>query len=63
TLSMSTSNWSPSTAPNYISLNWNYNGQPVNPNGYVGVTFTLNVSGSIAGISSFGFDINLVGSG
>jgi len=63
TLSMSTSNWSPSTASNYITLNWNYNGQTVNPNGYVGVTFTLTVSNSIAGVSSFSFDISLVGSG
>ena len=63
TLSMSTSNWSPSTASNYITLNWNYNGQTVNPNEYVGVTFTLTVSNSIAGVSSFSFDISLVGSG
>jgi len=62
TLSMSTSNWSPSTASNYITLNWNYNGQTVNPNGNVGVTFTLTVSNSIAGVSSFSFDISLVGS-
>jgi hypothetical protein len=63
TLSISTSNWSPSTASNYITLNWNYNGQTVNPNEYVSVTFTLTVSNSIAGVSSFSFDISLVGSG
>jgi hypothetical protein len=62
-LSISTSNWSPSTASNYITLNWNYNGQTVNPNEYVSVTFTLTVSNSIAGVSSFSFDISLVGSG
>jgi hypothetical protein len=63
TLSMSTTNWSPSPASSYVTLNWNYNGQTVNPNGYVGVTFTLTVSNNIAGVSSFSFDISLVGSG
>jgi hypothetical protein len=63
TLSMSASNWSPSTASNYLTMNWNYNGQTVNPNEYVRVTLTLTVSGSITGISSFNFDINLVGTG
>jgi hypothetical protein len=61
TLSMSASNWSPSTASNYLTINWNYNGQTVNPNEYVGVTLTLTVSGDITGISNFSFDINLVG--
>lgn len=62
-LSMSTSNWNPSTASNYLSLNWNYNGQTVDLNGYVRVTLTLTVSESITGFSNFGFDINIVGSG
>jgi hypothetical protein len=63
TLNMSTTNWSPSTAPSYVTLNWNYNGQTINPSGYVSVRFTLTVSNSISGVSDFGFDINLVGSG
>jgi hypothetical protein len=63
TLSVSTSNWSPSTASNYLALNWNYNGQTVALNDYVRVTLTLTVSESITGISNFGFDINLVATG
>jgi len=63
TLSMSTTNWSPSTAPNYISLNWNYGGQTINPNGVIPVTLTLSVSSSITGISSFTFDIVITASG
>jgi hypothetical protein len=63
TLSMSTSNWSPPSASNYLTLTWNYNGQTVNANEYVRITFTLSVSDSITGISDFSFDINVVGSG
>jgi hypothetical protein len=63
TLSMSTSNWNPSTASNYLTMDWDYNGQTVEPNEYVRVTLTLTVSQSITGISNFSFDINLVGTG
>ena len=63
TLSMATSNWNPTTASNYMTLTWNYNGQTLNSNSYVYVTLTLTVSSSITGISNFSFDINLVGSG
>jgi hypothetical protein len=62
TLSMSTSNWNPSTASNYMTLSWNYDGQSINPNEAVQVTFTLSVSASIDGITSFSFDITIVGS-
>jgi hypothetical protein len=61
TLSMSTSNWNPSTASNYMTLSWNYDGQTLNPNEVVQVKFTLSVSASINGITSFSFDITIVG--
>ena len=63
TLSMSTANWSPSTASSYLSLTWNYGGQTVNADEYVRVTFTLTVSPDVSGINSFSFDINIVGTG
>jgi hypothetical protein len=63
TLSMNTTNWSPSTASSYISLSWDYSGQPIDPNGVIPVTLTLSVSSSITGISSFSFDIVITGSG
>lgn len=63
TLSMNTSNWVPSNASDYISFGWDYDGQPVNPSDVVEVTFTLAVSSSIEGITSFSFDIEIVGSG
>jgi len=63
TLSMDTTNWSPSTASKYIGLSWNYNGQAVNPNSVIKATLTLSVSSGITGISSFSFDIVMMGSG
>jgi len=63
TLSMSTINWDPSEASNYISLSWNYNGQSIDPNGVIPVTLTLSISPSITGISSFTFDIIITGTG
>ena len=62
-LSMDTSSWSPSNASNYITLNWDYDGVFLNPDEVVNVTFTLSVSASIEGVTSFSFDIIIVGSG
>jgi hypothetical protein len=62
-LSMETTNWNPSNASQFITLNWDYNGQQINPNEVIKVTFTLSVSASIEGITSFSFDLVIVGSG
>ena len=62
-LSMETSNWSPPSVSDYMTLSWDYTGQPLNPDEVVEVTFTLTVSPSIDGITSFSFDIVIVGSG
>jgi hypothetical protein len=61
TLSMSTSNWSPSTASDYLKVNWNYDGQTVDPDEYVHVTLTLTISASITGFNNFSFNLNIVG--
>jgi hypothetical protein len=61
TLSLSTANWSPANAANYITLSWNYNGQTIAPNQVIQITLTLKVSQSISGINSFSFDIVLTG--
>jgi hypothetical protein len=63
TLSMTTSNWSPSNASSYITLNWNYGGQTLSVSQVIPVKFTLSVSSSISGITSFSFSITIVGSG
>ena len=62
TLSLSTSNWTPSAASAYLALTWNYNGQTINPSAQMQVTLTLTVSPDITGISNFSFDIIIVAS-
>jgi hypothetical protein len=63
TLQKATSNWNPSTASNYLSLNWNYTGQTIKPADTLHVTFTLAVSPNINSISTFSFNINVTSSG
>jgi hypothetical protein len=58
TLTMSTSNWNPSSSPNYMTLTWSYvNGQTINAGEAAEVTLTLTVSPSITGIIKFNFDV------
>jgi hypothetical protein len=63
TLSQSTSNWNPSAAATYLTLNWDYNGQTIEADKNLQVTLTLSVSANITGITNFGFDIIVVGTG
>jgi hypothetical protein len=61
TLTMTTANWNPSDAPNFLSLTWDYNGQTINQNQVVTVTFTLSSVNSTAyDFNSFGFDITII---
>lgn len=61
TLSMYPSGWDPTDAANYLTLSWNYNGASIDPGAWVQVTFTLYVDESIEGITTFSFDVNIVG--
>jgi hypothetical protein len=63
TLSKAAQNWSPSTAPSYMTLNWNYAGQTLSVNQVLQVKLTLVVLPSIAGITSFSFDITITATG
>ena len=63
TLSMALSNWNPAGASSYMTLTWNYDGQTLSVNQVLQVQFTLSVSSSISGISSFSFDITITASG
>ena len=63
TLSMATSNWSPSNASSYMTLTWDYGGQTLTVNEVRQVRFTLAVSSSVAGITSFSFDITIAANG
>ena len=62
TLSSTTENWRPPIASTYMSLSWDYGGQVVEVGEVVQVTLSLSVSETIDGITSFGFDIIIIGS-
>ena len=61
-LSLSTDNWSPSSASNYMQLSWNYDGSVLQKGDVEQIMLTLTVSSSISGISDFNFDIVITGS-
>jgi len=62
-LTMYASNWNPSNASDYIDLSWDYGGQSIDVSEVLEVTFTLVISTEIQGITSFSFDIVVIGSG
>lgn len=61
TLSLETSNWIPSAASEYLTLNWNYYNQILNPDSNSQVILTLSVDQSIHGIENFSFDVSIIG--
>lgn len=61
-LIMSTTNWNPSKASDYLTLRWNYTGQRMNPSESIKITLSLSVSRYIQGITNFSFDILVTGS-
>ena len=61
-LSMTTSNWNPTSASTYMGLSWDYGGQTIGVNAVVQVRLTLSASSSVSGITSFSFDITIVAS-
>ena len=63
TLVLTTENWSPVNASSFVALTWDYDGQLLEVDGFVEVTFTLAVDPAISGIDTFSFDIVIVGTG
>ncbi len=63
TLFLDTDNWNPSTASQYITLDWNYGGQSISPDAVVEVVLTLTISQDISGITDFSLDITITSSG
>ncbi len=59
-LSLETSNWNPSTAADYLSLDWNYTNQVIKINEVIPIEITLTVNASIYGISDFNFNTNII---
>jgi hypothetical protein len=60
-LSMSTSNWSPTSANSYITVEWDKEGYVLAPTEYVKATLTIEVSQDITGIEAFSNTISITG--
>jgi len=63
TLSMTTENWNPANATDYLTLTWDREGHQVNADEIIESVITLSVSEDAQGISSFSFDITISGTG
>ena len=61
TLSIQAADWSPANASSYLLFDWNCTGYVLQPSEVVQALLTLNVSSSISGITSFSFDITIMG--
>jgi hypothetical protein len=59
TLSKSVTNWNPTSLSSYLTLNWDYNNQAVNPSAVVAVTLSLTIAANAPVTSSFGFDTTI----
>lgn len=60
-LSLSEENWVPLNATIWIGLSWDYNGSLLQPNDSVPLVLTLTVSENVTSITSFSFDIVIIG--
>jgi hypothetical protein len=64
TVSFAVGNFVPAIGQTYLACTWNYtSGGILYPGSIVVVTFTLTVASTVTGITSFSFDIGVVGSG
>ena len=63
TLQKALSNWNPSTASSYLSVNWNYTGQIITPSQVVHLGLTLVVSPNVKDVTAFSFNINMTCTG
>ena len=61
TLSMTTANWSPSNANNYLTITWNRANYALAAGSSVSATLTLTASSSAGAITNFSFDIIITG--
>jgi len=56
-LTISTENWLPTPAADYITLTWDYDGTEIPAGEVRGVILTLTVASDIIGVTDFQFDI------
>jgi protein-S-isoprenylcysteine O-methyltransferase Ste14 len=59
TMKLTTSGWSPSNAPTYITCTWNYTGVALQPSAVLLVQFKLAIASNVTGIGTFSFDMNI----
>lgn len=62
TLTMTKSNWSPSSASTFMTVGWNRNNYVLGSGSTVEAIITLVVDGDVAGITDFSFDLTFIGS-
>ncbi len=62
-ISMTKSNWDPTSANGPITITWNREGSTLGPGLYTTATLTLSVSSGISGITAFNVDIVITGTG
>jgi len=63
TLSLATSNWTPSAASTYLTVSWNKQGSTLTAGQSTTAILTLSVSASVTGITTFSNTITLSGTG
>ena len=63
TLSLTTENWNPENASNYMTLTWDYDNRTLTPNQVIHVTLTLSIRDDVDGVESFSFTIVIIGTG
>ena len=63
TITMTPTNWNPTSANGPITLTWNRESNTLNAGEVATATLTLSVSPSISGITTFDMDIMITGTG
>ena len=61
TLSMTTNNWQPLSAPTYLTLTWNRANNVLNAGATLSATLTLTAAPNTGTITNFGFNIIITG--
>lgn len=61
-LFINATDWSPTTALNYITLTSDYRMQTIMPNQTIPITLTLRVSASVNELKSFNFNVKIIAS-
>jgi uncharacterized repeat protein (TIGR01451 family) len=61
TLTMAVTNWNPSSASSYITVNWDKQNSVLAAGSSVKATLTLVVSSNISSVTDFSFDVTVTG--